>query len=69
LTINGCPASQTLLGLQTDHDHKGETRWPVVLKQENLLGIKHPIYLRPDQPDEDFSLTVPAGNYFLMGDN
>ena len=69
LSINGYPASQILLGKNTDHDHKGEARWPVLMNEENLLGIKHPIYLRPDQPADDFSVKVPEGSYFMMGDN
>lgn len=67
LTINGCPASQKLLGERTDQD--GSKKWPVLLSQENLSGVKHLIYLRPDQSAEDFSVTVPADNYFMMGDN
>jgi signal peptidase I len=68
LTINGQLAPQTLLGKQTDQDGANET-WPVLLKRENLLGIQHDIYLRPDQLPMDFSVVVPAGNYFVMGDN
>jgi signal peptidase I len=69
LTINGIPTSQTLLGTSADHDHKGQAKWPVLVKQEDLLGVKHPIFIRPDQTTDDFSLQVPAGNYFMMGDN
>lgn len=68
LTINGQLASQTLLGEQTDQDGMNE-KWPVLLKRENLLGVQHEIYLRPDQLATDFSVTVPPGNYFVMGDN
>lgn len=68
LTINGQLASQTLLGEQTDQDGANE-KWPVLLKRENLLGIQHDIYLRPDQLATDFSVLVPPGNYFVMGDN
>lgn len=67
LTINGCPVPQELLGERTDQDQS--KKWPVLLKRENLLGVKHLIYLRPDQPVDDFSVTVPRGNYFMMGDN
>jgi signal peptidase I len=68
LTINGQRASQTWLGTARDHDDETKS-WPVLLKQENLLGVKHPIYLRPDQPSGDFSVKVPPGHYFVMGDN
>ena len=67
LTINGQLAPQTLLGVQTDHD--ANEKWQVLLKRENLLGVQHDIYLRPDQPAIDFSVVVPPGNYFVMGDN
>lgn len=68
LTINGQPAPQTWLGLRTDQDSVNE-HWPVLLKQENLLGVQHEIYLRPDQLPADFTITVPEGSYFMMGDN
>lgn len=67
LTINGQVAPQTLLGVQTDHD--ANEKWRVLLKRENLLGVQHDIYLRPDRLATDFSVTVPPGNYFVMGDN
>lgn len=69
LTINGTLAAQIQLSVSADHDHKMQAKWPVLINQENLLGIKHPIYIRPDQPAGDFSVQVPAGNYFMMGDN
>ncbi|MGA7536026.1 MAG: signal peptidase I, partial [Candidatus Rickettsiella isopodorum] len=68
LTINGQLAPQTLLGEKTDRDGLNE-KWPVLLKRENLLGVQHDIYLRPDQSSTDFSVHVPPGNYFVMGDN
>ncbi|EDP46498.1 signal peptidase I [Rickettsiella grylli] len=68
LTINGQQASQQLLGETMDSDGRHE-KWPVLLKRENLLGIQHDIYLRPDQFATDFSVVVPQGNYFVMGDN
>lgn len=69
LAINGQPVPQTFLSNDLDHDHKNEPKWPVLLQQENLLGVKHAIYLRPDHPANDFSITVPVDNYFMMGDN
>ena len=67
LTINGCPASQKLLGERIDQE--GGKNVSVLLKEENLSGVKHLIYLKPDQSMDDFSVTVPPGNYFMMGDN
>ncbi len=38
--------------------------------EENLGGIKHKIYVRPDKPAHNFyNLVVPKGEYFMMGDN
>src|SRR3989338_439691 len=38
--------------------------------QENLMGVKHDIYVRADQPDNNFyNLIVPKNDYFVMGDN
>jgi signal peptidase I len=68
LTINGQLAPQTLLGEQTDQEGANE-KFQVLLKRENLLGIQHEIYLRSDELASDFSVTVPQGNYFVMGDN
>ncbi|MEN9916416.1 MAG: signal peptidase, partial [Pseudomonadota bacterium] len=67
LTINGQLAPQTLIGEQSDQD--ANEKWRVIRKSENLLGVQHDIYLRPDQLATDFSVYVPPGNYFVMGDN
>lgn len=68
LYINGKEAPQQLQGQATDKDGEGQS-WPVEVKQEDLVGIKHQIYLRPDIPAQDFSVTVPKDMYFVMGDN
>jgi signal peptidase I len=68
LYINGKEATQQLLGTATDSDGEGES-WPVQVLQENLNGVIHKIYIRPDVPAQDFSVTVPPGEYFAMGDN
>lgn len=69
LTVNGKQATQTLLGMATDEDETGEHKWPVQVMEEDLNGVKHKIYVRPDAPAQDFSVVVPAGEYFAMGDN
>ena len=69
LYVNGKEIPQTLLGETTDSDNDGRPSWPVQIKEEDLLGIKHKIYVRPDVPAQDFSVTVPAGHYFVLGDN
>lgn len=68
LYVNGEPATQKLLGVVTDKDDEGNS-WPVELREENLKGVKHKIYIRPDVPAQDFSVVVPPGHYFAMGDN
>lgn len=68
LYINGVVANQKLLGQAIDTDEEGHD-WPVELKEEDLLGLKHNVYVRADVPVQDFSVIVPPGEYFAMGDN
>lgn len=69
LIINGKPQPQTFEKYATDQGETGNT-WPVEQKQENLSGLQHAIYIRADVPSDDFEdLVVPAGHYFMMGDN
>ncbi|MCX7121496.1 MAG: signal peptidase I [Gammaproteobacteria bacterium] len=38
--------------------------------QENLLGVKHDIFLMENAPANNFyNVVVPKGHYFMMGDN
>ena len=68
LTINGKTAAQTFV--KNAIDTNGGPSWQVKEYQENLLGVKHNIYRRPDAPAQDFKdYVVPAGHYFMMGDN
>lgn len=68
LTVNGRQATQQYIGQAVDYDEVGQS-WPVIAMEENLNGIKHKIYVRPDAPAQDFSIVVPPGSYFAMGDN
>ena len=65
LTINGKPMKQKFIEYTTD-ESSGNT---VALYQEDLNGIKHSIFVRPNIPAVDFDITVPKGHYFMMGDN
>lgn len=65
LTINGKKMKQTFVEYTTD-ESSGNT---VARYKENLNGIEHDIYIRPDVPAVDTQVTVPPGNYFMMGDN
>lgn len=65
LTVNGVEAKQTFVEYTMD-----ESSGRAVAKyQENLNGVKHDIFVRPDVAAFDFDVTVPEGNYFMMGDN
>lgn len=65
LFINGKKIKQTFVEYTTD-----ESSGKAVAKyKENLHGVIHEIYIRPDVPAVDFEVTVPAGQYFMMGDN
>lgn len=65
LTINGQEMKQTFVEYTTD-----ESSGRAVAKyQEDLNGIKHDIYRRADVEAVDIDVTVPEGNYFMMGDN
>jgi len=68
LFINGQEMKQTFVRNGFDVE-PGETI-PVKVMQENLFGIKHEILIREDGGETgDFDITVPAGYYFMMGDN
>lgn len=65
LTINGQEMTRTFLGYTTD-----ESSGRAVAKyNENLNGVIHEIFVRPDVSAVDFELEVPEGQYFMMGDN
>lgn len=65
LTVNGKEAGQTFIEYTTD-ESSGQ---PVAKYRENLNGVEHDIYVRPDFPSVDFDIEVPQGQYFMMGDN
>ena len=65
LTINGKLIKQKFIEYTTDPS-SGQV---VALYQEHLNGVVHDIYIRPDIPATDFTITIPPGAYFMMGDN
>ncbi len=66
--INGKEQKQVTIG-QAAYDDLGKSI-PVLIKEENLNGIKHKIYINPAVPAYDFqSFKIPPGYYFAMGDN
>lgn len=68
LFINGVEAKQKFIGYTSDSDARGNI-WKVAKYQEDIKGIKHDIFINPKIPAKDFSYEVPAGKYFMMGDN
>lgn len=77
LYVNGQAAKQSYLKSATDSDTANGPHWPVDVYQENLLGVKHNIYVCatgiPNCPTQHsvnfYNLTVPKDAYFVMGDN
>jgi len=65
LTINGKEVKQTFVEYTMD-ESSGR---PVAKYKEDLNGVVHDIFVRPDLPAVDFDVVVPTGNYFMMGDN
>lgn len=69
LTVNGEKIPQTFLQNTIAINEAGE-KWQAEEKQENLLGIKHNIFVNADKTSRDFNdIVVPEGMYFVMGDN
>ncbi|MDX1901302.1 MAG: signal peptidase I [Gammaproteobacteria bacterium] len=55
--------------VKNTRDQSDGDTWNVVEKRENLSGIIHDIFQIPLKPNDDFDVVVPAGKYFMMGDN
>jgi signal peptidase I len=68
LRINGTEAKQTFVGYETVLNDQAQAK-KVEKREENLNGIRHFIYTQPSRFDADIDVTVPAGHYFVMGDN
>ena len=71
LNINGKPVEREMIGRGEDTDSFGVSV-PVTIYKETLPnGVTHTIQeISDDQPLDDTRLyTVPAGHYFMMGDN
>lgn len=76
LYINGKPAKQKFI-TKTLYGDAGLSRWVVEKRQENLLGVKHDIYICPASSTQCpgnktvnfYNLRVPKGEYLMMGDN
>jgi len=77
LYINGKEAKQKFITYARTTDVNHSVSWTVKVLQEDLLGVKHDIYVCASKscPTYDaavqnfYNLIVPKGEYFMMGDN
>jgi signal peptidase I len=69
LYINGKEMPQTFKENTVRTDEEGRKQATLV-KEEDLMGVKHLIYQNEGQASDDFeNIVVPEGMYFAMGDN
>jgi signal peptidase I len=66
--VNGQLARQTSLGPYQGVG-QGRSMTGAELKLEDLAGIEHEILIMPGVPTVEGVFQVPAGHYFVMGDN
>ncbi len=67
LTINGVPMTQKTSGY-----YSADAAGRAIIAEERVedLGtVEHKILINPSRPDDDGAFEVPAGHYFMMGDN
>jgi signal peptidase I len=70
LYINGKEMKQKFLRDGFDFEPQPMGNIPVQVKEENLLGLKHEIIVRPTGGETgEVDVVVPAKHYFVMGDN
>lgn len=72
LTINGVKAKQKFISKELSSSTASLDRGPitVIKKTEDLLGIKHQIFMHETiRQNQNFAITVPENHYFMMGDN
>lgn len=63
LYVNGQPAVREPDGVYTG------PYGDIYRFEESLGDMRHHIIVNPQRPTDDFEFTVPAGEYFAMGDN
>lgn len=75
LYINGKEMPQKDIGTAIDDEPATnltpEEHIPVLVKEEDLDGVKHQIFINENRPvwAGNFSVDVPPGHYFMVGDN
>jgi signal peptidase I len=68
--LNGAPVKQTSLGDYEGSYQAGGMMGAELLVNEDLDGVTHDILVRKGEPSaREGEFTVPAGHYFVMGDN
>lgn len=68
LYINDAPVNQVALGAYQGVG-QGQDMTGSEHLEENLTGVEHSILIRSDAPTVEGTYVIPAGNYFVMGDN
>jgi len=69
LYVNGNKIPQTFVKNSMAQDESGG-EWKAIENQEDLLGVKHNIFIDSTKSSADFrDRSVPEGMYFVMGDN
>jgi len=69
LYVNGQKISQDFLQKSMARGENGD-EWEALEKNEDLLGVKHHIFVDSTKIGRDFrDIVVPEGMYFVMGDN
>lgn len=69
LYVNGKECIQHIIGPSYEYDEYGNRR-PVQEREEDLNGLRHRMFVRPEVVDVNiYDLTVPPNHYFVMGDN
>lgn len=71
LYLNGVLNSTTVLDQRASGQLPNGARIPMIIQNENLMGVEHQIAITPGLASlSSFPETVvPAGHYFVMGDN
>lgn len=64
IRINGQPVEIRLVGAYAGGDQPGS-----VMARESLGDVEHDVLLMPGRGSQQGTFTVPAGHYFMMGDN
>jgi signal peptidase I len=68
LYVNGKPMKQTPLGVYRGVG-SGGVMDGAQIREEQLEDVRHQILVRPDRLNVEGEYEVPAGHYFVMGDN